>query len=403
MPLCNTDPTVWGCRITAWDERGDRHGSAAAQTARGPASLGVLCVKGHYAILQMQIGVFEIQFSFPTRADTSMKRADVRHVNQSLSLTVAHRGSELQCPTVEQMGVSMAPRGNWKGYLKLSLVSCAIALYPATSETTRVRFNTINRKTGNRVKRQFIDPETDEVVDTEDQIKGYAVGKNNFITVEDEELDAIKIESTRTIDIDSFVPQKEIDPGYFDAPYYIAPEDKVSQEAFAVIRDAMRDKKVVGIGRVVLARRERPIMLEPYGRGIRAMTLRYASEVRDAAAYFEDIPDIKLPAEMKELAEVIIDRKAAHFDPAKFEDRYENAVIDLLKTKEAGLPPPAQKPEPRPHNVINIMDALRKSIEAEKVAPSRAVEVAEKRKAPSKARRSAKSQAPAKKRSSRKG
>jgi len=132
----------------------------------------------------------------------------------------------------------MAPRANWKGYLKLSLVSCAIALYPATSETTRVRFNTINRKTGNRVKRQFIDPETEDVVDTEDQVKGYAVGKNNFITVEDQELDAIKIESTRTIDIDSFVPRKEIDPAYFDAPYYIAPEDKVSQEAFAVIRDA---------------------------------------------------------------------------------------------------------------------------------------------------------------------
>jgi DNA end-binding protein Ku len=294
----------------------------------------------------------------------------------------------------------MAPRANWKGYLKLSLVSCAIALYPATSVTTRVRFNTINKKTGNRVKRQFIDPETEDVVDTENQVKGYAVGKDNFITVEDEELDAIKIESTRTIDIDSFVPRKEIDPAYIDAPYYIAPEDKVSQEAFAVIRDAMLDKEVVGIGRVVLARRERPMILEPYDKGIRGFTLRYASEVRDAAAYFDDILEIKLPAEMKELAEVIIDRKAAHFDPAKFEDRYENAVIDLLKTKEAGLPAPAQKPEPRPHNVINIMDALRRSIEAEKAAPSRAAE-AEPR-APSRARSSAKSKAPVKRRSPRK-
>jgi DNA end-binding protein Ku len=297
----------------------------------------------------------------------------------------------------------MAPRANWKGYLKLSLVSCAIALYPATSETTRVRFNTINRKTGNRVKRQFIDPETEDVVDTENQVKGYAVGKDNFITVEDKELDTIKIESTRTIDIDSFVPRKEIDAGHFDAPYYIAPEDKVSQEAFAVIRDAMRDKEVVGIGRVVLARRERPIMLEPYDKGIRAMTLRYASEVRDAAAYFEDIPDIKLPAEMKELAEVIIDRKTGHFEPAKFQDRYENAMIDLLKSKEAGLPPPAEKPEPRPHNVINIMDALRKSIEAEKAAPSRAVGSAQKPKAASRGRGSGKSQAPTKRRPARKG
>jgi non-homologous end joining protein Ku len=178
---------------------------------------------------------------------------------------------------------------------------------------------------------QFIDPATEDVVDTEDQVKGYALGKDNFITVEDKELDAIKIESTRTID-----------------------------------------------------------------------TLRYASEVRDAAAYFEDIPEIKLTAEMKELAEVIIDGKAAHFDPAKFEDRYENAVIDLLKTKEAGLPAPAQKPEPRPHNVINIMDALRRSIEAEKAAPPRAAEAVEKRKAPSKTPGSGKSQAPTKRRAPRK-
>jgi DNA end-binding protein Ku len=207
--------------------------------------------------------------------------------------------------------------------------------------------------------------------------KGYAVGKDNFITVEDKELDAIKIESTRTIDIDSFVPRKEIDAGYFDAPYYIAPEDKVSQEAFAVIRDAMRDKEVVGIGRVVLARRERPIMLEPYRKGIRTMTLR----------------DV--------LAEVIIDRKTGHLDPAKFEDRYENAVVDLLKAKEAGLPTPAQEPEPRPHNIIDIMDALRRSIEAEKAAPSRAAEA--KPRAPSKARSGVKSKAPIKRLSPRKG
>jgi DNA end-binding protein Ku len=226
--------------------------------------------------------------------------------------------------------------------------------------------------------------------------KGYAVGKDNFITVEDKELDAIKIESTRTIDIDSFVPRKEIDAGYFDAP-----EDKVSQEAFAVIRDAMRNKEVVGIGRVVLARRERPIMLEPYRKGIRTMTLRDVSEVRDAAVYFEDIPDIKIPAEMKELAEVIIDRKTGHLDPAKFEDRYENAVVDLLKAKEAGLPTPAQEPEPRPHNIIDIMDALRRSIEAEKAAPSRAAEA--KPRAPSKARSGVKSKAPIKRLSPRKG
>jgi DNA end-binding protein Ku len=296
----------------------------------------------------------------------------------------------------------MAPRANWKGYLKLSLVSCAIALYPATSESTRVRFNTLNRKTGNRVKRQYIDPQTEDVVETEDQVKGYAVAKDNYIIVEDAELDAVKLESTRTIEIENFVPAEEVDQRYFDSPYYIAPEDKVSQEAFAVIREAMRDKKVVGIGRVVLARRERPIMLEPFEKGIRATTLRYTPEVRDPAVYFEDISDIQIPAEMKELAEVIIDRKAGHFEPAKFEDRYENAVIDLLKSKEAGRILPTEKPETRPHNVINIMDALRRSIEAEKTAPAKAGVATEKAKAPSKTRSGNKSEPSVKRRMPRK-
>ncbi len=280
----------------------------------------------------------------------------------------------------------MAPRPNWKGYLKLSLVSCAIALYPATSNASRVTFNTLNGKTGNRVKRQFVDAETGEVVETEDQVKGYPVGKDNFIIVDDAELDAIKIESTQTIDIISFVPESEIDVRYLDAPYYLAPEDRVSEEAFAVIRDAMRDKKVAGLGRVVMGRRERTVLLRPLGKGIVATTIRFAAEVREPAIYFEEISDIKLPAEMRELAEVIIDRKLAHFDPSTFEDRYENAVLDLLKSKELGRPAAATRPEAKPHNVVNIMEALRRSIEAERASPAASTAPAEKPKAPSKTR-----------------
>ena len=187
----------------------------------------------------------------------------------------------------------MAPRANWKGYLKLSLVSCAVNLYPASSTSSRVSFNTINRKTGNKVKRQFVDAETGDVVENEDQAKGYPVAKDSYLLVDDDELDKIQIESTHTIDIEKFVPRAEIDPRYYDAPYYIAPSERVGEEAFAIIRDAMRDEKVVGLGRVVIARRERIMMLEPLGKGILGTALRYGSEVRGEDAYFEDIPDLQ--------------------------------------------------------------------------------------------------------------
>ena len=174
----------------------------------------------------------------------------------------------------------MAPRANWKGYLKLSLVSCAVALYPASSSSSRISFNTLNKKTGNKVKRIYIDPDTGEEVPPEDQIKGYPVSKQDFVIVTDEELDAVKIESTHTVDIEKFVPRSQIDPRYMDAPYYIAPEDRVAQEPFAVIRDAMRNKAVVGIGRVVISRRERIMMIEPWDEGLLGTVLRYGYEVR---------------------------------------------------------------------------------------------------------------------------
>jgi DNA end-binding protein Ku len=258
----------------------------------------------------------------------------------------------------------MAARANWKGYLKLSLVSCAVALYPATSTSSRVRFNTINRATGNRVKQQFVDPATGETVEPDERVKGYEVGRNAYVLVEDEELDAIRIESTHTIDIESFVPVEQVDKRYLEAPYYIAPDDKVAEEAFAVIRDAMREKGKAGVARVVIARRERMVLLEPLGRGIMATVLRYPYEVRGEEPYFEDIPDLDLPREMRDLAGHIIETKSADFDPSRFEDRYETAVIELVKSKEAGRP--VAIPEaPRPSNVVNLMEALRQSIAAE--------------------------------------
>jgi len=261
----------------------------------------------------------------------------------------------------------MAPRANWKGYLKLSLVSCAVALYPATSSSERVRFHTLNRETGNRVKRQFIDAETGEVVESDEQVKGYEIGKGSFIVMEEEELEAIRIESTHTIDIESFVPRDQVDERYLDTPYYIAPDDKVAQEAFAVIRDAMQEKGRAGIARVVMARRERMILLEPLGKGIVATLLRYPYEVRGEDAYFESIPDLKLPAEMKNLAGHIIETKAADFDPSQFEDRYEKAVVDLIQSKQGGRAPKTPQ-APKPSNVVNLMDALRKSVDADRPA-----------------------------------
>jgi DNA end-binding protein Ku len=256
------------------------------------------------------------------------------------------------------------PRSSWKGYLRLSLVSCAVALYNATSTTERVSFNTLNRKTGNRVKQFLVDSVTEEPVDPAERVKGYQVSKGQYVMVEDTDLEALKIESTRLIEIEAFVPEDEIDPIYVDSPYYLAPDDRVAEEAFAVIRDAMARKKVVGIGRIVLNRRERMLMLQPRGNGILATSLRYPYEVRQDAEYFSGISDVKLPAEMLEIAEVIIDRKLGHFEPDKFTDRYEEAVVNLIRAKQAGQV--FAVPEtPAPSNVVNIMDALKRSLEAE--------------------------------------
>ena len=256
------------------------------------------------------------------------------------------------------------PRSSWKGYLKLSLVSCAVALFNATSASERVSFNTLNRKTGNRLKQQMLDSVTEEPVDPSDRVKGYQVSKGQYVMVEDEDLEALKIESTKLIEIEAFVPEAEVDQIYLDSPYYLAPDDRVAEEAFAVIRDAMAAKQVVGIGRVVLQRRERMLMLAPRGKGILATTLRYPYEVRQDAEYFSDIADVKLPDDMMSIAEVIIERKSGHFQPEKFTDRYEEAVVSMLRAKQAGQT--FAVPEtPAPSKVVNIMDALKRSLEAE--------------------------------------
>jgi DNA end-binding protein Ku len=243
----------------------------------------------------------------------------------------------------------MAPRAYWKGYLKLSLVSCPIALYPASSSSEKVSFNRINKKTGNRLKQLNVDSETGEQVEREDVGRGYEVGKGEYLQIEDEEIEKIQIESTHAIDIDSFVPKAEIDNRYLDSPYYIAPTDKVGQEAFAVIRDTIRDKGMVALGRVVLSRREHVVMLEAFDKGLLATTLRYPYEVREATAYFEDVPDLKLPKEMKDLAAHIVDSKATKFDPTSFQDHYETALVEMLRAKQAerAAPAPANRKSAR--------------------------------------------------------
>ena len=260
----------------------------------------------------------------------------------------------------------MAPaRPFWRGHLKLSLVSCPITLYTGTASTERVSFRQINKKTGNRLRQQLIDEVTREPVEGEDKGRGYEYAKNAYIPVDDDELDALAVESKHTIEIDSFVPGAQIDQLYLDSPYYVTPNDRVGQEAFAVIRDAMRGKGVVALGRVVLAKRERVIVLEPWDRGLTATTLRYPYEIWDAKEYFDDIPNVELDPRMLKLAEQILRSKTTDFDPSRFVDRYEEAVVEMLEKKQAGLPVSRNQVLPRSQNTVNVMDALRRSLAQE--------------------------------------
>ncbi|MEA2865703.1 MAG: end-binding protein Ku [Bradyrhizobium sp.] len=256
----------------------------------------------------------------------------------------------------------MAARAYWKGSLKLSLVSCPVLLYPASTSSDKTRFHMINRETGNRLKQQMVDAETGDVVESDQKGRGYELKKGEYVEVEKEELDAVQIESSHTIDIDSFVPKDEIDKRYLNHPYYIAPDGKAGIEAFAVIRDAMKDRDRTALARIVLTNREHVIAIEPLGKGLLGITLRYPYEVRDEHEYFDDIKNPKISKDMIELAGHILDTKAAHFDPSKFKDEYETALKTLVKRKAAGKPVKAAEPEERPDNVISLMDALKQSL-----------------------------------------
>jgi DNA end-binding protein Ku len=255
----------------------------------------------------------------------------------------------------------VAPRAYWKGYLKLSLVSCPIALYPATSEREKISFHQLNKETGNRIRYKKVDADTGDEVENADIIKGYELAKGEYIELEPEELEAVAVESKHVIDIEQFVPRSEIDELFMRDPYYLVPDGEVGQQAFAVIREAIHKEGMVALGKVVFTSREHIIALEARGKGMVGVTLRYPYEVRKEDEYFDTIEDQKIPKDMLDLALHIVESKAGHFKPAEFKDDYEDALKDLLRKKQKGEK--IERPQERaPSNVINLMDALRQSV-----------------------------------------
>lgn len=263
----------------------------------------------------------------------------------------------------------MRPRPAWKGYLRLSLVSCAVALYNANTTTEKISFNQINKKTGNRVRQRLIDESTEETVDRANIVKGYEVSKGQYVLIEDEDFDGISLESKQTVELESFVPASEIDQVYLDGSHYLAPDDRISAEAFSVIRDAMAARGVVGIGRVVMNRRERILVLQARGKGILATTLRYPYEVRQEGDVFAEIADVEMPPEAVELATSLIAKREGHFDPTVYGDRYEEALVELIKAKSAGQE--FVQPEVKaPFAIIDFMEALKRSVQKEAPKPT---------------------------------
>lgn len=305
-------------------------------------------------------------------------------------------------------------RAFWRGYLKLSFVSCPVALYPATSTAERVSFRQVNRRTGHRLRHKLVDSVTGDAVDSSNKARGYEVGENEFLLVEDRDLErarserlppgAVELaepppraspptvpaglheqdteenghigddeivprpENTRTIEIERFLQAGQIDARYFEKPYYVLPREEIGQESVAVIRDAMAREGVIGLARIVLSSRERPFLIEPMDRGLRGVTLRFSNDVRSAEHYFSEIPQMKLPTEMMKLAQHIIRTKSAEFDPSMLEDHYRTALVRILRKKQANRPTHGPAVKPSQENVINLMDALRRSIAAERPA-----------------------------------
>ncbi len=262
----------------------------------------------------------------------------------------------------------MAPRVFWKGYLKLSLVTCPVTMMPATTEGEKVRFHTLNARTGNRVVSRYVDAVSGKPLREADEARGYPRGEDDFVLLEDEDLEAIALESTRTIDIEMFVPADSIGWIFYDRPHYLMPADRVGEEAFSVIREAMAATGTVGIARLVLYRRERAVMLEPRGKGIVVWTLRYGDEVRDEADYFDRLDTPKPePAALGLLTRLIEDR-TRDWSPDMASDPVQASLLDLIASKKKGRKRPAKKPEPAEAggNVVDIMDALKRSLAAEK-------------------------------------
>lgn len=267
----------------------------------------------------------------------------------------------------------MAPRANWKGFLRLSLVTCPVALFPATSDSEKISFNQINRNTGHRIKYVKVDAETGEEVLSDDIMKGFKVDTDTYVEVGKDELEKIALESTRTIEIDEFVPKADIDPRYAIRPYYLVPDGKVGHDAYAVIRETIRDMDMVAIGRLVLTNREHIIALEPLKNGLMGTLLRYPYEVRSEEDYFDGIQDVKVTKDMLDLARHIVEQKTGQFEPGKFEDRYEAALVDLVNSKRNGnLGKVTASPRPGT-NVVDLMTALQQSLKGSVAkAPARA-------------------------------
>ncbi|MDB5616120.1 Ku protein [Tardiphaga sp.] len=256
----------------------------------------------------------------------------------------------------------MAPRANWKGFLRLSLVTCPVALFPATSDSEKISFNQINRNTGHRIKYVKVDADTGEEVLTEDIMKGFKVDTDTYVEIGKDELEKIALESTRTIEIDEFVPKADIDPRYAIRPYYLVPDGKVGHDAYAVIRETIRNMNMVAIGRLVLTSRENISALEPLKNGLMGTLLRYPYEVRSEEDYFDDIQDVAVTKDMLDLARHIVEQKSGQFEPGKFEDRYEAALVELVNSKRNGTLGKA-KSSPRPGtNVVDLMTALQQSL-----------------------------------------
>jgi DNA end-binding protein Ku len=258
----------------------------------------------------------------------------------------------------------MAPRSFWRGYLRLSLVTCPVAMLPATSESEKVRFHTLNRETGNRVQAQYVDAETGKPVDDDNQVKGYEREEGKYVMLEDDELDAVGLESTRTIDIDSFVPADSIDWIWFDTSHFLIPDEKIGEEAFSVIREAMLASNTRAISRVVLYNRERAVLLEPRDKGIVLWTLRYGDEVRDAKPYFRGVTDKKAAQGEKKLLAQLIEQHTKRWSPRLVQDPVQEALLDMISSKQKRAKRSKKKGmAPERENVVDLMAVLKRSLQ----------------------------------------